>query len=172
MIVTNSNFLHSRDSNRHRDIASVGDHFIIGLRPTSSLHDLDRALLAELRPPGVALYKDNFRHDLPYDKWLLELDRLMGMSARRFDAIEFWWLSTTKEAACAVRLCLSRDKPEQGAIMAKRKKQLKVQKRGKLPRKVSKSARGRTRTVAKARPKLATGEKSRAERSRSSSRNC
>ena len=82
-----------------------------------------------------------------------------GMSARRFDAIEFWWLSTTKEAACAVRLCLSRDKPEQGAIMAKRKKQSKVQKRGKLPRKVSKSARGKTRTVAKARPKLATGKK-------------
>ena len=89
MIVTNSNFLHSRDSNRHRDIASVGDHFIIGLRPTSSLHDLDRALLAELRPPGVALYKDNFRHDLPYDKWLLELDRLIGdvRSALRRDRI-------------------------------------------------------------------------------------
>ena len=89
MIVTNSNFLHSRDPNRHRDIASVGDHFIIGLRPTSSLHDLDRALLAELRPPGVALYKDNFRHDLPYDKWLLELDRLMGdvRSALRRDRI-------------------------------------------------------------------------------------
>ena len=81
------------------------------------------------------------------------------MSARSFDAIEFWWLSTTKEAACAVRLCLSRDKPEQGAIMAKRKKQSKVQKRGKLPRKVSKSARGKTRTVAKARPKLATVKK-------------
>ena len=43
--------------------------------------------------------------------------------------------------------------------MAKRKKQSKVQKQGKLPRKVSKSARGKTRTVAKARPKLATVKK-------------
>jgi len=43
--------------------------------------------------------------------------------------------------------------------MTKRKKQSKVQKRGKLARKVSKSARGNTRTVAKAKLKRATVKK-------------
>jgi beta-N-acetylhexosaminidase len=51
-------------------IASVGDHFIVGLRPSPVLDDRDRALLADLRPAGVILYKSNFRHDLPYDAWL------------------------------------------------------------------------------------------------------
>ncbi len=59
-------------------IAAVGDHFLVGLRPTPFLHELDRALLAELRPAGVILYKSNFRHDLPYDGWLESHARLIA----------------------------------------------------------------------------------------------
>lgn len=51
-------------------LSTVGDHFFIGLRPTSVLDDRDRALLRDLRPAGVILYKSNFRHDLPYRDWL------------------------------------------------------------------------------------------------------
>ncbi len=58
-------------------IAEVGDHFLVGLRPTPRLHDRDRALLGDLRPAGVILYKSNFRHDLPYDGWLESHARLV-----------------------------------------------------------------------------------------------
>jgi len=51
-------------------LATVGDHFFIGLKPTSVLDDRDRALLRDLKPAGVILYKSNFRHDLPYRDWL------------------------------------------------------------------------------------------------------
>lgn len=51
-------------------ISSVGDHFIVGLRPTAQLHDRDRALLADLQPAGVILFKSNFLHDQPYRRWL------------------------------------------------------------------------------------------------------
>jgi len=36
-------------------LATVGDHFFIGLKPTSVLDDRDRALLRDLRPAGVIL---------------------------------------------------------------------------------------------------------------------
>jgi beta-N-acetylhexosaminidase len=52
------------------DISLAGDHFLIGLRPTARLHERDRALLADLRPAGVVLFKSNFLHDVPYDEWL------------------------------------------------------------------------------------------------------
>jgi len=52
------------------DISLAGDHFLIGLRPTAQLHDRDRALLADLRPAGVVLFKSNFLHDQPYERWL------------------------------------------------------------------------------------------------------
>lgn len=58
-------------------IAEVGDHFLVGLRPSPSLHDRDRALLGDLRPAGVILYKSNFRHDLDYDGWLESHARLV-----------------------------------------------------------------------------------------------
>ena len=54
----------------HADIATVGEHFLVGLHPTPTLDAHDRALLAELRPAGVVLFKSNFRHDLPYIDWL------------------------------------------------------------------------------------------------------
>ncbi|HET6376051.1 MAG TPA: beta-N-acetylhexosaminidase [Methylocella sp.] len=49
---------------------SVGDHFLIGLRPSPALEEQDRLLLSELRPAGVILFKSNFRHGLPYEAWL------------------------------------------------------------------------------------------------------
>ncbi len=52
------------------NLASVGQHFLIGLRPTSTLHPKDRELLRDLRPAGVVLFKSNFSHDCPYDDWL------------------------------------------------------------------------------------------------------
>lgn len=54
----------------HSDISLAGDHFLIGLRPTVELHERDRALLADLRPAGVILFKSNFQHDQPYEQWL------------------------------------------------------------------------------------------------------
>ncbi len=58
-------------------IAEVGEHFLVGLRPTTRLHERDRALLGDLKPAGVILYKSNFRHDLPYDAWLESHARLV-----------------------------------------------------------------------------------------------
>ena len=52
------------------DLSPVGDHFIIGLRPGTTLDDRDRALLADLRPGGVILFKNNFVHNAPYEQWL------------------------------------------------------------------------------------------------------
>jgi beta-N-acetylhexosaminidase len=52
------------------DISSVGDHFLVGLQPSPRLEERDRALLADLRPAGVVLFKSNFVHDQPYEQWL------------------------------------------------------------------------------------------------------
>ena len=59
-------------------LASAGEHFLIGLRPSPVLDDRDRALLGDLRPAGVILFKSNFRHDLPYEAWLESHARLIA----------------------------------------------------------------------------------------------
>lgn len=59
------------------DIAAVGEHFLVGLRPSTTLDARDRDLLSELRPAGVVLFKSNFRHDLPYLEWLPIYARLI-----------------------------------------------------------------------------------------------
>jgi beta-N-acetylhexosaminidase len=59
-------------------IASVGTHFLIGLKPSPVLGEHDRALLADLRPAGVILFKSNFRHNLPYEAWLESHARLIS----------------------------------------------------------------------------------------------
>jgi beta-N-acetylhexosaminidase len=68
-------------------IDAVGDHFLIGLRPSPALDERDRALLEDLRPAGVVLFKSNFRHDLPYEGWLESHARLIedvrGAAGRR-----------------------------------------------------------------------------------------
>ena len=60
------------------DISAAGDHLLVGLRPTATLHELDRALLADLRPAGVVLFKSNFLHDRPYAEWLPVQQRLIA----------------------------------------------------------------------------------------------
>jgi beta-N-acetylhexosaminidase len=52
------------------ELARVGQHFIVGLRPTTTLHQQDRQLLHDLSPAGVILYKSNFHHERPYQEWL------------------------------------------------------------------------------------------------------
>lgn len=61
-----------------KDISAVGDHFVVGLRPTPTLHPLDRALLADLRPAGVVLFKSNFLQDQPYAAWIDTHTRLIA----------------------------------------------------------------------------------------------
>src|ERR1700737_781668 len=60
------------------DISSVGDHFLIGLRPSVQLHERDRALLADLRPAGGIFFKSNFAHDQPYEGWLDDHGKLIA----------------------------------------------------------------------------------------------
>jgi beta-N-acetylhexosaminidase len=59
-------------------LTSVGNHFIIGLRPGPALDPRDRLLLRDLRPAGVILYKSNFHHDRPYEEWLAAHARLIS----------------------------------------------------------------------------------------------
>jgi beta-N-acetylhexosaminidase len=56
----------------------MGDHFLIGLRPTVELHERDRALLADLRPAGVILFKSNFLQGESYPRWLEAHRRLVA----------------------------------------------------------------------------------------------
>lgn len=51
------------------DLSEVGNHFFLGLQPTTHLHDKDKYLLSTLRPAGVILFKSNFIHDADYDTW-------------------------------------------------------------------------------------------------------
>jgi len=60
-----------------QDLSSVGNHFFLGLQPTTSLHDNDKYLLEALKPAGVILFKSNFMHDMPYDEWLESHRRLI-----------------------------------------------------------------------------------------------
>jgi beta-N-acetylhexosaminidase len=60
-----------------KDISSVGDHFLVGLRPSVALDEHDRALLRDLRPAGVVLFKSNFLHGVPYEQWLEAHTRLI-----------------------------------------------------------------------------------------------
>ena len=76
------------------ELASVGQHFIVGLRPTTALHCQDRQLLRDLRPAGVILYKSNFHHDRPYEEWLSSHANLIG---------------AIREAACRERLFIAID---------------------------------------------------------------
>jgi beta-N-acetylhexosaminidase len=62
----------------HENLSSVGSHFIIGLQPSPVLTEHDRALLSDLRPAGVILFKSNFRHDLLYEDWLQYHARLVA----------------------------------------------------------------------------------------------
>lgn len=56
----------------------AGLHFLVGLPRRPDLLPADRAMLARLRPAGVVLFRDNFRHDLPYEDWHAALGRLLA----------------------------------------------------------------------------------------------
>ena len=60
------------------DISQVGEHFLVGLRPSATLDPRDRALLSDLRPAGVVLFRSNFLHDAPYELWLVSHARLIA----------------------------------------------------------------------------------------------
>lgn len=50
-------------------LSDAGHHFLLGLRPGVTLHDVDRELLETVRPAGVIVYKDNFDQQAPYPEW-------------------------------------------------------------------------------------------------------
>lgn len=82
-------------------IASMGTHFLIGLRPSPVLDDHDRALLADLKPAGVILFKSNFCHDLPYEAWLESHARLIA-SIREATGRAHLWIAIDHEGG---RVC-------------------------------------------------------------------
>ena len=94
-------------------IASVGTHFLIGLRPSPVLDAYDRALLADLRPAGVILFKSNFRHDLPYEAWLESHARLIADIRAAAGREQMLIAIDTRAAACAGRRRRSRVSPMQ-----------------------------------------------------------
>ncbi len=57
-----------------------GRHFLIGLQKSPTLTEHDRRLLAELRPAGVVLFRDNFDHEPPYPDWLDPLRALLDQA--------------------------------------------------------------------------------------------
>ncbi len=59
-------------------LSAVGHHFFLGLRPTTTLDPRDKALLNDLRPAGVILFKSNFLHDQPYERWLASHEQLIA----------------------------------------------------------------------------------------------
>ncbi len=61
-----------------------GLHFLIGLQPSPELTDHDRALLADVRPAGITLFKGNFDRDQPEAIWRT---RLADLLKRAQDAI-------------------------------------------------------------------------------------
>jgi beta-N-acetylhexosaminidase len=61
-----------------------GLHFLIGLHSSPVLTTHDLALLAEVRPAGITLFKGNFDHDQPEARWRM---RLADLLKRAQDAI-------------------------------------------------------------------------------------
>jgi beta-N-acetylhexosaminidase len=59
------------------DLANVGRHFLIGLQKSVSLTDHDVRWLSILRPAGIILYRENFRHGVPYEDWISSLRGLI-----------------------------------------------------------------------------------------------
>jgi beta-N-acetylhexosaminidase len=59
-------------------LTTVGRHFLIGLQKSVILTEHDKRLLSGLRPAGIILFKDNFKHGTPYEDWLSSLCRLIA----------------------------------------------------------------------------------------------
>jgi hypothetical protein len=96
------------------NLARVGQHFILGLRPTPTLHPQDRKLLRDLRPAGVVLFKSNFSHDRPYCDWLGRHGDLIASIREAVGRERLLLLSITRGAASAAPRRQSRDTPMHG----------------------------------------------------------
>ncbi len=59
------------------DLATVDRHFLIGLQKATRLTEHDKRLLSALRPTGIILYGDNFKHGVSYEEWLATLRDLI-----------------------------------------------------------------------------------------------
>lgn len=55
----------------------AGLHFLVGLPRRPEMTAADLSLLTRLRPAGVVLFRDNFRHDLDYAGWHAALGALL-----------------------------------------------------------------------------------------------
>lgn len=58
-------------------MTDLGLHFLIGLQPTPDLAEHDKALLADLRPAGITLFKGNFDHSASEARWRQRLTDLL-----------------------------------------------------------------------------------------------
>ncbi len=61
-------------------MSDFGLHFLIGLQPTPDLTEHDRALLADVRPAGITLFKGNFDHAASEPMWRQRLADLLKRS--------------------------------------------------------------------------------------------
>ncbi|MCV6823044.1 MULTISPECIES: glycoside hydrolase family 3 N-terminal domain-containing protein [Halocynthiibacter] len=71
------------------DLSEVGQHFLMGLRPTTSLHKDDKHMLATLKPLGIVLFRDNFLQDAPYDEWFPAYQSLLNEVAAALGRDDF-----------------------------------------------------------------------------------
>lgn len=62
---------------RSSDLSMAGRHFLIGLQKSVSLTKHDKHLLSVLQPAGIILYRENFKHGIPYEEWLFVLRELI-----------------------------------------------------------------------------------------------
>ena len=83
------------------DLSAVGNHFFLGLQPTTKLHDKDKFLLDALKPAGVILFKSNFLHGAGYDTWI-EVQRELIHDVREAIGRDKIFIATDHEGA---RVC-------------------------------------------------------------------
>ncbi|OCW56978.1 glycoside hydrolase family 3 N-terminal domain-containing protein [Hoeflea olei] len=57
-------------------LSDAGHHFILGLRPGPTLHEIDREILEKVQPAGVILFRDNFDQTAFYADWHRQLAEL------------------------------------------------------------------------------------------------
>lgn len=70
-------------------LAEVGQHFLVGLRPTVQLHEDDRRMLSTLKPLGIVVFRDNFAQDVPYSEWFVAFQSLLKEVAEALGRDQF-----------------------------------------------------------------------------------
>jgi beta-N-acetylhexosaminidase len=63
-------------------LESLGQHFVIGLRPGVDLDPRDARLLTDVRPAGVVVFRGNFIADAAYEVWHARFARLVAAVRR------------------------------------------------------------------------------------------